>query len=245
MHFVARFFSALILSSFLISQATAKDQIVAVYADNYPPYSHGKGSDVEGVLVDLINKVFREDLGYEVVHTGMPWKRAQELVKLGEADVIIATPTPTRLGFARLIVTPAIRSSIVPVVSIHDDQASAMSTTTDVDALSKDTVFCQSLGNDWQKTFYEMHKLKATQASSLTACLKMVAMDRMSVTYADRLVANFYAKQQNISDKLRILNLPSDYMTTMNLMISKKSFLNTDPSLRLINETLKRQAQIN
>ncbi|QPF73007.1 amino acid ABC transporter substrate-binding protein [Roseateles sp. DAIF2] len=70
------------------------------YYDNFAPFSRLRDGRVGGIFVDIMEELLVRRLGLRVQHEAFPWARAQQRVRLGEADGFITVPTPERLVYA-------------------------------------------------------------------------------------------------------------------------------------------------
>jgi polar amino acid transport system substrate-binding protein len=93
---VKHLFWALVLLLGFISPAVATDSIHVVYFYNYPPFSWSAENRMQGILIDILDEALKERMNIKVRHEGFPWKRAQIMVKNGEADAFLTIPTPQR-----------------------------------------------------------------------------------------------------------------------------------------------------
>ena len=78
--------SSLLLLSFLLAGRALGAPAVLVTA-NYPPYSYDESGEVKGLGVELIREAFRR-MHHDLEIVVVPFPRALEMVKAGEADGI-------------------------------------------------------------------------------------------------------------------------------------------------------------
>lgn len=83
------------------TQVSAKEKMLFVYFNDYPPFGWEENQKMRGIYIDIVNEVFENRLGISVQHKGYPWKRAQLMVKLGSADGFCTVVTPERLTFSK------------------------------------------------------------------------------------------------------------------------------------------------
>ncbi len=83
-------------------------RLIMHYGDNLNPLSFETGDRMNGLLVDLMNAILRDRMGYDVVHQGFPWARAQQLVREGAGDGFCTNPTAPRREYAFFSATPAL-----------------------------------------------------------------------------------------------------------------------------------------
>lgn len=91
-----------VVMGFLFSTAPADATTMKiVYFNNFPPVSweDQDSRKMRGILIDVFNEALLTRMGIAVRHTGYPWKRAQQMVKDGEADGFATIPTPARRGY--------------------------------------------------------------------------------------------------------------------------------------------------
>jgi len=78
----------LLLALFCLSwgqQGLAESRTITLVADEWPPFNDKPGSEREGYLVDVARAVFGEQ-GYQVVYQLVPWARAVDMTRRGQAD---------------------------------------------------------------------------------------------------------------------------------------------------------------
>ncbi len=75
--------------------ASAADPFQVAYFQSYPPFSFVEDGRMRGLFVDLLDEAFRR-LGVPVLHSGHPWKLAQQRVERGEVDAFVTVPTDER-----------------------------------------------------------------------------------------------------------------------------------------------------
>ncbi|MCK8060640.1 MULTISPECIES: ABC transporter substrate-binding protein [unclassified Fusibacter] len=70
----------------VIDDVTSK-KVINVVASTWEPYEYEEDGEVKGIGQDVIKEAF-ERMGYEVKVQFVPFKRALELIELGQADVL-------------------------------------------------------------------------------------------------------------------------------------------------------------
>ncbi len=84
---------------FLLVPPSHGKPLTIVYANKWAPLSSGDGGAVSGILPTLLTVIITDRMGQNIQHIGVPWKRAQAMVRSGIADAFITTPTKGRLQF--------------------------------------------------------------------------------------------------------------------------------------------------
>lgn len=82
-----------------LSNAHASGTLIITYT-HYPPYSREENGVALGLEIDLLNEALGKRMGYTLQHKVLPWERAQQMVKNGEADAFVATRNPERAAYA-------------------------------------------------------------------------------------------------------------------------------------------------
>ena len=75
---------------FSIGVLAKQQEVIIVADDSYPPYSYVENNELRGIYIDLINLAAqRLAKDYKIKFVAMPWKRALQEVKLGNAFAVI------------------------------------------------------------------------------------------------------------------------------------------------------------
>jgi polar amino acid transport system substrate-binding protein len=91
----------------------AEDTMDFVYFDNFPPFSwEDSDKQMQGILIDIVDEVIRDQMNINVTHSGYPWARAQIMVKDGTADAFITVPTPEREEYTKISSEPVIVTKV-------------------------------------------------------------------------------------------------------------------------------------
>src|ERR1700733_10089626 len=76
--------------------ARATEALHIAYTGTYPPVCFLDGGTMKGVLIDVFNELLGKRLGLSLTHEGLPWARAQDKVRDGEADAFCTDRTDQR-----------------------------------------------------------------------------------------------------------------------------------------------------
>lgn len=68
---------------------TSSTTLKIVGEENYAPISFEQNGEVKGISPDIIREAFKR-IGYDASLQVLPWKRAQEMVKNGDADALFS-----------------------------------------------------------------------------------------------------------------------------------------------------------
>ncbi|GGF59990.1 hypothetical protein GCM10011332_12080 [Terasakiella brassicae] len=164
------------------------------YADSYPPLSYGQHDSVKGVLPALMDAILVQKMGYTAVHTGKAWKRAQEEVWKGYADLLITSSTPERAQYSYQSRQPVFTLSFRPFTKVNSPASKALQTTLDISTLSQFR-FCDVHGNQWGEQFYKKHNIDFHVTRSFETCLRLLSVGRTDiVVHSDHILSEIIKK---------------------------------------------------
>ncbi|MAM88860.1 MAG: hypothetical protein CME36_16270 [unclassified Hahellaceae] len=91
-----------ILLSLTAAMAQAQSVTLKLVATDYPPYLYAEDGEAKGLEAEIIREVFERRLGVAVNFEFYPWRRAQQMIESGAADLFVAAATPERREFAEV-----------------------------------------------------------------------------------------------------------------------------------------------
>lgn len=148
------------------------------YFDAYPPYSSGSGDHVKGLFIDVLEEVFSKRLHVPIMHTGMPWPRAQALVRAGRADALITTVTPERLNYTHASEEDVFTGELRFYIGANHPQRAALMKLTNLDD-AKPYLIGTYRGAGWVMANMKQHRLD--MGADLAQCLKKAALSRVDI----------------------------------------------------------------
>lgn len=148
-------FFILLASSFVLAQEKTTAKLVMGKGD-WPPYRfsspEGDGK-YQGLFVDLITRLFDEELGIVIERYPLPWKRAQDAVKAGDADFMITIPTPERLEYVVATDLPLYRMNLHLYTYADHPKRDAIAQIQTVEDIKRlDLELAAHIGDGWYKT---------------------------------------------------------------------------------------------
>lgn len=191
------------------------------YNESWPPYSAGKGDQVEGLIVTLLEEIITTKLGIPVLSYGFPWKRAQAEVQMGRFDAFITVPTDERLKYTISSQNIIFKIKMVAVMKSNSINAIRLLSDTQEKQLNQYKI-CDTLGNGWGKNFYQKLGINVTLTNDIDACLRMIKADRidLSIQSERSLNTNDYLN----SNRQNFVILPEAFgVMSFTLMLSKNS----------------------
>ncbi|MCZ4280178.1 transporter substrate-binding domain-containing protein [Kiloniella laminariae] len=193
------------------------------YAETWAPISSGQGPSVEGILPSIIDEVISRRMGIEVEHQGLPWARAQEMVRSGGVDAFITTPTMERMAFSSSSTGVVFTLRFQPVVRKGSEEERLLRTEEDLTRYLASRRYCDVLGNGWATRFYKDKALAYVVVPTIDICLKHLAEGKADiVVHATPVVQNFM-NQLDLTDEIVILQLIMASSPDFPLLLSKKS----------------------
>jgi len=225
MKFFVLLFALSTLAIFTGSNARAADDerpLVFVYADTYPPLSHGKGTEVEGLLPDLVKQIVEDKMGQKVRHWGEAWPRAQRSVKVGSAFALITSLNPERLAYAHASRQPVLTLPFRFFAIKGSKAADAVAKSASVEELSGYR-FCKANADGWSKRYLGVRGITYTEVRTYEICLRMMERGRVDVLVHSEKVIKGLAETLNLTDKLAIHPLVVPESPAFHVLVSKKA----------------------
>jgi len=213
-------------------------EIKIVYANQWHPYSMGNGSNVKGILPDLIEQLLAEKLNYSVRHIGVPWNRAQSMVRSGEADGFVTAATAERLGFSKSGAQSLYKLNYQAFTLDNTQVQQTLQRDPDLQDKSKSLRFCDVIGNGWATAFYKAKNIELHTVTTIIGCLKMLKRNRQDVViHSVDVIESIIAKEPslNLISKSPYLYEEVDFY----LLLSKKS-AHLFPVLDQVDAVLKK-----
>lgn len=218
-----RLLCALILCLTLPLRVQADDPLPfrIVYFDNYAPYSWADADGrMRGVFVDILDAVIGERLGLPVMHTGLPWARAQQYVKTGEYDAMIAPVTAERRHYANVSQHPVLDSRMTLFTRAdHPSMEKLQATRSLEDIRAFD--FVTQLGDGWARE--NLRDMQVQYVGNLDTVLRMLSLGRADLFVEASLVTHWNLKNLGLADAVSEVDNVTIEITPFHLMISKKS----------------------
>jgi len=198
----------LFIFSILITMTTiahAADNIRPfVWADDedyWPAIYRGKDGKPAGIFNDILTEVFAR-LGISLKKSVYPWKRAQLLVKNGEADGMVTVYTKERKKFT-VATDPVWHIDETLFFSRLNKRACQILKINSFDEL-KSFILVDTQGSGWSKEKYEAHKIKnVIWVPSVESAFNMLAKGRADIFIMFNLNAyNVLMKKRNMKSPL-------------------------------------------
>lgn len=190
------------------------------YGD-YAPFSFGDGTAVQGLLIDLLGEALNKRMGLDVTYEGLPWKRAQTLVRKGGADAFCTIPNVERRAYTVISGEPVVNTGMKIFTRKHHAERDRLEKTKSLDSMS-DLVFTGALGGGWQKTNIGDRGYQIKYRSTLAECLNLVVRGHADVFVGDKFILRDAIKKAGLENDIE--EMPTFLKeVSYHLCIGKKS----------------------
>ena len=120
--------AVLFFALFVFSAPLYAAKLLFVYYSTYAPFGWDDNGEMKGIYIDVVNKVIVEKMGLEIEHKALPWKRAQDMVKRGEADGLCTVATPARLEYSDMTTETLIEANFKIFTSADNPRLASLRT---------------------------------------------------------------------------------------------------------------------
>ena len=213
----------LLLLFFMLIQKAYSTPITIVFMDNYAPVSFLSVDKKRaiGINPNIAAEVFAEETNEEIRLLGLPWLRAQDMVKSGKADAMISIVTSERLSYSRASKVPVFYDSYRPFTYSGHPKMKALTNIKSLKDL-KDFTLCEYLGNGWIKKYLDVKVKRIEYGRSVDMKISMLASRRCDLIIELSFLVRATVKHYHLDDK--IVELPITFSKSpFHLMVSKKS----------------------
>lgn len=207
------------LAAAQVAVAQEKRKFTIAYASEWSPYSYGLGSEVDGLLPRLMDKIFAGIDDFEVVHNGLPWERAQQVFFGGRVDGMVATATQKRLSHAGRSTEAALEIPFHPIVRRDSALKQILLKDTSLGEL-RNYRYCDVLGNGWADEFYRKRNIEFSISPTIDNCLLQLKLGRVDIVIHARPVLEIFSKQLGLEEELEIIDLKYDESPQFPLLVS-------------------------
>lgn len=203
-----------------ILSAGPKSKLRFVYAHDYAPFSWiDEQGTLRGILVDTLQTAWNERMKVPVEHQGLPWSRAQMLVRQGRADAFCTAVTPQRIAYSKVSEVPVIEEPVQIMTRTDHPQIRQLKQIRSIEDL-KPYKIASYLGNGWNQLHFVGYQVNQTR--SLGHALRMVAGGHADVVVDMRTAVAFATMQEGLKSKLMFLDTVLDRVS-FHTMINKTS----------------------
>lgn len=184
----------------------SNNTIVCNWNKNFPPYSMESNGTMTGILVECVQELVGNRMGYTVEHRGYTWPQAQDLVRANKGDTLCTNPTTARKQYVDFAEEPLIESMPSLFCAVDNPRFSEINSIIGVGELKK---FKQVdyTGNGWaRKTFPP--SLRITYLESLPQVIQAIASGKADIFVGNGLAAMYVIKELGLKNKIHARELP-------------------------------------
>ncbi len=175
---------------------------------------------MRGVFIDILDAVIGERMGYELVHKGLPWARAQEYVRLGIDDAMIAPVTLERGNYANISQQPVLNSRMALFTNAAHPRINELRRTRSLDDI-KSYKFVTQLGDGWAGE--NLRDMDVNYVADLDSVLRVLSLGRADLFVEASLVTHWNLKNLDLGTEVSEVEDVTIELTPFHLMVSKKS----------------------
>lgn len=190
----------LIIFLTLISYLIIPEDFTFTYFDNYPPLSWKDNIEVKGILVDIMEEIVSNRMGFTIKHGAYPWKRAQLMVKSNKADGFITIPTKERLEYTNINKTPVYIVKFTIFVNNDNQKIKSISGITDLKSLSSYNLV-HYLGSGWAKSVLGDYNVYWTR--TLDEALLLLYLNRVDIFIDPSDIVNYNLNKKEYTHKIK------------------------------------------
>jgi len=216
------FKSIFVVFSLLLCQFMYAEEVRIVYANKWYPYSYGDAENVKGILPGIVEELLVNKLNYTVRHIGVPWNRAQSMVRSGEADGFVTAATQERLSYSKSSSQILYRLKFQGFSLKNSSAQLTLRTDPEIQSESKTLKYCDVIGNGWAVEFYEKKQVLFHRVPTILNCLKMLQRKRQDVViHSVDVVEAILAKEPSLKEISKSEHLYQE--VAFQLLISNRS----------------------
>ena len=206
------------------------------YNSDWYPYSYGESGEVRGILVELLDRILSDKLGYALTHSGYPWSRVQLYVEKGREDAFFTFPSEQRLDFSMRAETEVFHVESRIFVRQNSTVANTLAQDPDISNIGNVRV-CVMLGDNWSENFYRERDIAFEYGRDTLNCLDQVAHDRSDLFMHATASSLAELNQAGISEQ--VVMLPQVYSSVpLTLLVSRQTEMPQD-LLRRFDEVVR------
>ena len=200
-------FSWFILSLLLWTSSLGAQQTITIVFEEWPPYQYTKDDKVIGIDTEVVEEACRR-MGITPKFRSLPWARALEEVKEGDADAIFSIGYPDQHPFLYFPETPI--SAQRSVLFVRKDSTLQVKDIRDLEGKTVGVV----QDNFYGDLFDTNQKILRDASSNQKMVFDKLLAERYEVMITFDLVGLFLIKENQIADQVKMLDYIVDDQPT-------------------------------
>ncbi|MCP4160783.1 MAG: amino acid ABC transporter substrate-binding protein [Deltaproteobacteria bacterium] len=218
-----------------LKSETKTKEIIFAGAESGKPLCWIENGVVKGYQIDLARELFQKRLGLKLVTKAFPWKRAQHMVKIGDADFLITANLPFRQKYSVANQQQIMNYNMSLYTYKKHPKLNQIKRIKTLEGLRPFRIGAY-LGSGWANIYLKDKGYNVEWVPGANLNIKKLAHGRVDICVESPLMIYSIAQQLGVWDKIQPLNV-SVYDLHFYILISKKSkYLSLLP---LIDEVIK------
>lgn len=176
-----------------------------------------------GFFIDIIREVFEKRLSIPLSIQIFPWPRCQNMIEMGEADMMMTIPTNERLDYALAVDPPIWVKEYMIYTWAGNPELERLNNINCLEALKKERISVLSyLGNSWSDTKLKPAGITVLDSNTVDGMYRMLRAQRGQVIIEDPILVEPALKNLNLADYI----VPTKGIvetSSFHILISKKS----------------------
>lgn len=205
--------AGLLMSPPTLKAAGIRQRLLMSYNDDYAPYSFidplTQPGRVQGILPDVLQALLKDLDSIEIENLGLPWRRAQAVVKLGQADGLCTFASDERKVYAHFNDVPLVELRPHLFFSARHPQRAQLEKLRSREELKAFQLVDQK-GNQWaEQTLADFPHVEWTTGHDAIFRMVMAARGDVHVSLSP-LVTQWRLKKLAIH--AQVMSIPAPYM---------------------------------
>ena len=218
---------------------------LTLYTINYPPFQYQEGSEVKGMMPELVQEAFRRR-GQDVTIAVIPWPRVLRAAQDGEMDGLFTVfRTPEREQYLDYCHESLIDQRIVLFVK-KDSRSAITENPATLPKLRLGLVNQISYGPVFDQQIKAGRYPKIEMSNNFEEAVKKFGAARFDVLVASEYVGRFYLKRQGLLSQVRqlpqIIETVPSYLAFSKVRKQKSECNRFDKALRAMKQDGSYQA---
>jgi len=191
----------------------------------YYQYEKDNQDTPKGLFIDLTETLMSQELGLQIKHHIVPWKRAQEAVETGAADFMITIPTPARALYSVASEVPIHKMYLHLFTYAHHPKALDISTIQKADDIKKlNLTLAAHRGDGWHRANIASKGIAVHYVNNDEQLPQFVAAKRADGIIEAALPMADFIHKHALQDKVTRTNVRFGPLP-FHILISRKSLL--------------------
>lgn len=206
--------------AFMPTLGLASDKtIICNWDRTFPPYSMERSKVMTGILVECLDQILGDRMGYTLKHQGFPWPEAQDMIRSGSADTLCTNPTDARKQFMHFSEFPIVESLPSIFCSIRNPKLAQINEITSLAQL-KDYRQVDYAGNGWARRTFPPY-LRINWVEDMNKVFSMIAKGEADVFVGNGLAAMYAIKQAGLKKVIHAREFPVGTPSSFHLGIRR------------------------